>query len=379
MTERPPMLHDAHRRQLNDLETQGRYRSLIAQEGIDFSSNDYLGLAGSPRIKAAICDAIERGVSVGSGGSRLLRGNHHEHEALEEEAAIFFGTASALYFSSGFAANATLFAAMPQRGDLVVYDALIHASVHEGLRLGRAASIAAAHNDVNAFGDAILTWRGQGGLGRVWIAVESLYSMDGDLAPLDELAELARKHDAFLVIDEAHATGVFGPDGRGLGAHLDGQDNIISLRTCGKALGCEGALLTGPAIVREFLVNRGRGFIFSTAPSPLMASAVREALRILADEPERRAQLSALVADAQVRLIPLGAGTSRSQILPVIIGEDVKTMMVAGAVQKSGYDVRGIRPPTVPAGTARLRVSITLNVTHGNIADLAQTIGSALS
>lgn len=378
MIEHALPLHAMHRTQLSDLAAQGRYRRLIARGGIDFSSNDYLGLAGSPRIKAAIGDAIARGVPVGSGGSRLLRGNHSEHEALEDEAARFFLTESALYFSSGFAANAALFASLPQRGDLVVYDALIHASVHEGLRLGRATSVAAAHNDVGAFDDAIRAWRALGGLGRVWLAVESLYSMDGDLAPLDELALLARNHDAFLVIDEAHATGVFGPQGRGLGAHLDGQDNIISLRTCGKALGCEGALLTGPAIVREFLINRGRGFIFSTAPSPLMASAVRETLRILADEPERRARLSDLAGDARTRLVPLGAGASPSQILPVIIGDDARAMTVAGAVQKAGYDVRGIRPPTVPVGTARLRVSITLNVTHDDIAGLAEAIEAAL-
>ncbi len=379
MTEPLLMLHAAHRRQLSDLTIQGRYRRLIAQEGVDFSSNDYLGLAASPRIKAAICDAIDRGVPVGSGGSRLLRGNHSEHEALEDDAARFFRTETALYFSSGFAANAALFASLPQRGDLVVYDALIHASVHEGLKLGRATSVAALHNDGGAFDDAIRDWRQQGGVGRVWIAAESLYSMDGDFAPLDDLAVLAREHDAFLVIDEAHATGVFGPQGRGLGAHLDGQDNVISLRTCGKALGCEGALLTGPAIVREFLINRGRGFIFSTAPSPLMASAVREALRILADEPERRTRLSALAADARARLVPLGASGSPSQILPVIIGDDAQAMAVAKAVQHAGYDVRGIRPPTVPAGTARLRVSITLNVTHYHIAGLAEAIEAAMS
>lgn len=379
MMKRSPYVHQEHRRQLGELAALGRYRQLIAQNGTDFSSNDYLGLAGSTRIKAAIGDAIARGVPVGSGGSRLLRGNHREHEMLEDEAATFFHTESALYFSSGFAANAALFGTLPQRGDLVVYDALIHASVHEGLKLGRAVSVAAAHNDVGAFGGAIAAWRRQGGLGRVWIAVESLYSMDGDIAPLDELAALARDHDAFLVIDEAHATGVFGPDGRGLGAHLDGQDNVISLRTCGKALGCEGALLTGPAIVREFLINRGRGFIFSTAPSPLMASAVREALRILADEPERRAHLSALSADARARLVPLGASVSVSQILPVIVGHDARAMTVAQSVQKAGYDVRGIRPPTVPAGTARLRVSITLNVTHDDISGLAEAIEVALA
>ncbi|MGB5076898.1 MAG: 8-amino-7-oxononanoate synthase [Sphingorhabdus sp.] len=379
MIEASPSLNALHLGQLADLNQQGRYRRLIAQEGIDLSSNDYLGLAGSPRLKAAISDAIERGVPVGSGGSRLLRGNHPEHELLEEEAALFFKAEAALFFSSGYAANAALFSSLPQKGDLVVYDSLVHASAHEGMRLGRADAIAADHNDVGSFDDAIRSWRHHGGTGRVWIAVESLYSMDGDLAPLDALATLAREHDAFLVIDEAHATGVFGPNGRGLGADLDGQDNVISLRTCGKALGCEGALLTGPRFVRDFLVNRGRAFIFSTAPSPLMASAVREALRILADEPERRARLGELAGYARARLGDLGKGTSASQIVPVIIGDDVKAMAIAGILQEAGYDVRGIRPPTVPAGTARLRVSITLNVTRDHIDGLAELIRSTVS
>lgn len=362
----------------DNLFAMGRYRRLITQDGVDFSSNDYLGLAGSARIKRAIVDAIERGVPVGSGGSRLLRGNHAEHEALEAEATAFFGTEAALFFSSGFAANGALFASLPQRGDLVVYDEFIHASVHDGIRLGRAQSVAASHNDANAFDDAIRDWRRNGGMGRIWIAAETLYSMDGDRAPIDALAEIADRHDGFLIIDEAHATGVFGPDGRGLGAHLDGRDNVISLHTCGKALGCEGALLAGPAFMREFLINRGRAFIFSTAPSPLMASAVREALRILADEPERRDRLAALAEDARAQLVPLGGGAHPSQIIPVILGDDVRAMQAAAAVQRAGYDVRGIRPPTVPAGTARLRVSITLNATHADVAGLGEAIAQAL-
>jgi 8-amino-7-oxononanoate synthase len=202
--------------------------------------------------------------------------------------------------------------------------------------------------------------------------------MDGDFAPLDALAELADANDAYLVIDEAHATGVFGPDGRGLGSHLAGRSNVISLHTCGKALGAEGALLCGPAIIREFLINYGRGFIFSTAPSPLMASAVREALRILSDEPERRDALSALIADARTHLGRLTNMTGNSQIIPVILGDDARAMAVAAAVQAAGYDVRGIRPPTVPAGTARLRVSITLNASHEGIAGLAAVIAEAM-
>ena len=164
----------AHFADLAQLGAGGRLRRLVPAGGADFASNDYLGLAASSRLATAVGEALARGVPVGSGGSRLLRGNHPEHEALEAEAASFFGTESALFFSSGFAANAALFATLPQRGDLVVHDALIHASAHEGMKLGRAQVAAAAHNEVGAFEDAILRWRRAGGTGRAWLAVESL-------------------------------------------------------------------------------------------------------------------------------------------------------------------------------------------------------------
>ncbi len=372
-------LYEVQSRDLADLAMRERRRRLLPIEGRDFSSNDYLGLAAAPELRAAVSAAIARGVPVGSGGSRLLRGNHPEHVALEQEAAAFFGREAALYFSSGYAANAALFATLPQRGDLVVHDALVHASAHEGMRLGRAECRAARHNDVEAFDAAIGAWRAAGGRGRVWIAVESLYSMDGDLAPLDDLAALARRHEAVLVIDEAHATGVFGPQGRGLAAPLAGREDVVTLHTCGKALGCEGALIAGPAIVREFLINRGRGFIFSTAPSPLMAAAVRAALGIVAAEDVRRAALASLVDAARAALEPLGAMAGRSQIVPLVLGEDSRAMRVAAALQQAGFDVRGIRPPTVAPGTARLRISITLNVGRADIEALAATLKEVLA
>jgi 8-amino-7-oxononanoate synthase len=367
----------AQQADLAQLSAAARRRGLIGIAGADFSSNDYLGLAGSSELAEAVGSALARGVAVGSGGSRLLRGNHPEHETLEAEAAAFFRCERTLYFSSGFAANSALFSTLPQRGDLVVHDELIHASAHEGMRLGRAETLAAPHNDANGFETAIRDWRRSGGTGRVWIAAESLYSMDGDRAPLAALAELADRHDAVLLIDEAHATGLFGPDGRGLAADLDGRGNVISLRTCGKALGCEGALICAPAVVCDFLINRGRGFIFSTAPSPLMAAAVRAALGILRDQPQRREALWQRVRAAERVLGPSGAAISGSQILPVIIGEDAATMAIAAALQSAGYDVRGIRPPTVPAGTSRLRVAITLNVSEAQIAGLGQALGQA--
>lgn len=372
-------LWQAHRADLGGLAARDRLRRLIARTGRDFSSNDYLGMSGAPRLARAVEAAIARGVPMGSGGSRLLRGNDPEHEALEEDAARFFGCESALYLSSGYAANVALLATLPQRGDLVVYDALIHASMHEGLALTRADKAMAAHNDVQSFADAITGWRSAGGRGRVWLAFESLYSMDGDRAPLADLAALAELHEAVMLIDEAHATGVFGPDGRGLAAALDGRADTVVLRTCGKALGCEGALICGPAVVRDFLVNRARPFIFSTAPSPLMAAAVREALRMLVDEPERRTGLMALAAHAEAVLAPLGATVTSTQIMPLILGDEARTMAVAAHLQDAGFDVRGIRPPTVPAGTSRLRISLTQNVIPEDIDALAVALAKALA
>jgi 8-amino-7-oxononanoate synthase len=362
------------RHNLSELAARSRARQLAARAGRDFSSNDYLGLAGDPALTDAVRAAMDAGVPIGSGGSRLLRGNHEAHTRLEAEAAAFFGAEAALYFSTGYAANAALLSTLPQRGDLIVYDALIHASAHEGLRLSRAEAREAAHNDAGDFEDAILDWRHQGGTGRVWIVVESLYSMDGDQAPLDALAEVADRLEAILVVDEAHATGVFGERGRGLAAGLAGRENLITLHTCGKALGCEGALLCGSQVVRDFLINRGRAFIFSTAPSPLMAAAVSASLRLIA-EPERRERLHARIARAEALLAPVGVQATGSQILPLIVGEDARTMAMATELQRLGFDVRGIRPPTVPAGTSRLRISLTLNVDEDDIAALAQAIG----
>ncbi len=367
----------AHAADLARLGIASRRRQLVRPTGVDFASNDYLGLAASGLLADAARAALDRGVPAGSGGSRLLSGNHAEHEALEAEAAEFFGSESALYFSSGFAANAALFATLPQRDDLVVHDELIHASAHEGMRLGRADCVAARHNDIAHFDQLIAEARRKGCTGRVWIAVESLYSMDGDRAPLAELLALAERHDGVLLIDEAHATGVFGEDGRGLADAISALENVITLRTCGKALGSEGGLLCCAGVVRDFLINRARGFIFSTAPSPLMAAVTRAALALLQGAPERREALWRNIAQAQALLTPLGALASGSQILPVILGDDARTMALAAHLQAAGLDVRGIRPPTVPAGTSRLRVSITLNAGEADIARLAATLAEA--
>ena len=277
------MAGEAHRKEaLEALAAKGRLRSLTAARGIDFTSNDYLALAHGPQLRAAVAEALTRGVPLGAGGSRLLRGNHPEHEALEAEAAAFFsgGRHGALFFPTGFAANAAIAATLPLRQDLIVYDALIHASFRDGLDPERIATVETPHNDVTAIEDAIRHWRKHGGRGRVWIAVETLYSMDGDRAPLADLAALAAEQDAILILDEAHATGVYGPEGRGLAAALEGRDNVVTLHTCGKALGAMGALVSLPRLLRDFMVNRSSSFIYSTAPSPLIAATVRAALKL---------------------------------------------------------------------------------------------------
>jgi len=364
---------------LDGLQRKTRLRHLAPQRGADFTSNDFLALAGAPRLKAAIAAAMERGIPVGAGGSRLLRGNHPEHEALETEAAAFFGAERVLYFGSGYAANSALFSTLPKREDLIVHDALIHASAHEGIEASKAASTAVAHNDADAFDDAIGKWRKQGGRGHPWVAVESLYSMDGDRAPLAAFADIAERHDGFLVIDEAHATGVLGPGGRGLAAGLEGRENVLALHTCGKALGVSGALLAAPRALADYLVNRARAFIYSTAPSPLMAAGVREALRMVEDEPERRISLQQLVSFAGDELKSrLGVQPSGSQIQPVIIGGNAQAVRIADRLQDHGFDIRAIRPPTVPDGTARLRLSITLNTDRDRIASMIDCLAAVM-
>ncbi|WP_020084463.1 8-amino-7-oxononanoate synthase [Hyphomicrobium zavarzinii] len=372
-------MSDSHERALKALERRGRLRELSPRSGIDFSSNDYLGLATSPELTEAVAHALARGVAIGAGGSRLLRGNDPEHEELEADAQDFFGAESCLYFGGGFVANYALFSTLPQRGDLVVHDELIHASVIDGMRASKAAIASARHNDAQSFEDAIAAWRAAGGTGQPWLAVESLYSMDGDRAPLGALIEVARRHDGMLVVDEAHATGVLGPDGRGLAHALEGAPDVVSLHTCGKALGVSGALLLTSRGLRDFLVNRARPFIYATAPSPLMAAAVRASLRLVRDAPERRERLAKLVDFAGRALNErCGIAPSGSHIQPVILGADERAVAIARALVAEGFDVRAVRPPTVPEGTARLRVSLTLNAGEDATTRLIDTLAAIL-
>ncbi|MGD9784440.1 MAG: 8-amino-7-oxononanoate synthase [Hyphomicrobiaceae bacterium] len=372
-------MHDTHRRSLEALKRRGRLRALAPRHGLDFSSNDYLGLAQSDTLRRAAAAALARGVPLGAGGSRLLRGNHPEHEALEEKACRWLGARAALFVGGGFPANSAIFATLPERGDLVVHDALIHASVRDGMRASRADHVAFAHNDADAAQDAIQAWRTAGGCGRPWIAVESLYSMDGDTAPLADLLAVATRHDGILVIDEAHSTGVLGDDGRGLAATFEGRADVVVLHTCGKALGVMGAIVTLDPSLRDYMVNRARSFIYATAPSPLVAATVAAAIDVVTQEPDLRQRHAALVSHFAARLRQrTGLAATGTHIQPIVIGRDERATELARRMQDAGFDIRAVRPPTVPEGTARLRISLTLNVTEPDVDRMLDVLARAL-
>lgn len=366
-----------HAARLLQTKARGRGRSLGAARGLDFASNDYLGLRDAAPMCEGLLAALARGVAVGAGGSRLLRGNDPEFERLEAEAAAFFGSEAALYMGGGYQANQAIFATLPMQGDLVLYDALVHASAHDGMRRSSAQCQGFRHNNIAEAEDHIKSWRAAGGKGRIWIAAETLYSMEGDFAALDDLIALARAHDAVLVLDEAHATGVYGAKGEGLApSHPDCA--MIVLHTCGKALGASGALIVAEPVIIDTLVNQAKPFIYATAPSPLMAAAVRVALRLLQDQPERRDHAARLRAHAQVLTARLGLQATGSQIQPIPIGCDHAVLAAAGSLQAAGFDVRAIRPPTVPKGTARLRLSLTGGVQTADLDALFDHLAKVL-
>jgi 8-amino-7-oxononanoate synthase len=367
-----PSLRERLDRELGALSAQSRLREPTAARGLDFASNDYLGFASHRALAAAVQDALARGVPVGAGGSRLLRGNHPEHEALEAEAAPFFGAERAVYFGSGFDANLALFSTLPTRHGAVILDERVHASVKEGARAGFARKLASRHNDPASF-DALARRARAEGARDLTFAVEGLYSMDGDAAPLRELAEIARRHEALLVVDEAHATGVLGARGRGAAEELS-KENLVTLHTCGKALGASGALLCGPAPLVRLLQSTARPFLYSTAPSPLMAAVVRRALALLDEEPERRDRLRRLCALAS-ELLPAKTG---APIVPVVLGDDARALEASRRLRDGGFDVRAVRPPTVPEGTARLRISINCERTPEELRALAAALREVL-
>ncbi len=357
------------RKHISDLKDKKRYRSLALPNGIDLTSNDYLGMAAHPALKSAAIEALDGGMDIGAAGSRLLRGHTSSHENLESYAAHHFKAGGALYFSSGFQANYALLTGVAKRGDIVLYDSLVHASTRDGLIASKAKSYKFAHNDLNALEDVLK--RVADKAKNIWIAVESVYSMEGDCAPLQELYVLAQTYNAMLIIDEAHGTGVLGEQGKGASWDIIkkyGHDRIVTVHTCGKAIGVAGGLICASKDVIDYMINTSRPFIYSTAPMPLQAMLVHKSLQILASEEgdKRRAKLKELCDVAHIFF-----GGARTHIVPIIIGADEKAVSIAQDLQRGGYDIRAIRPPTVPEGTARLRLSLSSVLEKDALRDFA--------
>jgi 8-amino-7-oxononanoate synthase len=357
---------------LADLDAKGRRRSLRLPSGIDLSSNDYLGLSGHPDLRQAAIDALQDGIEIGATGSRLLRGHRDAHAELEAFAAQHFDVPATLFFANGFQANYALITTLIGRHDIAIFDAVCHASMRDGLHAAHVDTIKVRHNDLDHFEAALKKPRRDGA--RTWVLIESVYSMDGDVAPVADILSLCERHDAMLIVDEAHGTGVFGATGRGVTEGL-AHDRLISLHTCGKALGVAGALVCARADIIDYLINMARPFIFSTAPMPLQAVLVQKALELSAAEPWRRDRLRTLQAFLAGRLQHL---TIHSPIVPILIGDDTRAVAIAEALQAQSFDIRAIRPPTVPAGTARLRLSLNANLSEDDLAAFAKALTGAL-
>jgi 8-amino-7-oxononanoate synthase len=352
----------------------GLLRQMRLPQGIDLVSNDYLGLAEHPYLADAMRAALGD-IPAGSGGSRLLRGHHAVFDRLEERLADVSGTEAALLFGSGYAANIGLLQAVVSPGDLIVSDERNHASLIDGMRLTKAAVVVYPHQDLEALESALKRPRS----GRAIVVTESVFSMDGDLTPLLDVCEIAERFGAVLIVDEAHATGLYGPRGSGRVEELGLRERVLAtLHTGGKALGSGGAWVAGSRALRDVLVNRARSFVFSTAPLPVLAAALQAALDLVEREPNRRSEvhrkaalLRALLHDGGVRV------EGASQILPIIIGSNEDALAMQATLMAAGFDVRAIRPPSVAPGTARLRVTVRYPVSNADLRRFAGELTAA--
>lgn len=355
---------------LGELEREGLRRRLVVRSGpqtsrvvldgrelINFGSNDYLGLAADERLVAAARAASER-EGWGSGASPLVSGRGEAQAELERRLAEFEGVEAALVFTSGFAANAGVIPALVDEPDAIFGDAKNHASLIDGCRLSKATRFVYPHGDCEEL-EALLGR--SAGFRRRLIVTDTVFSMDGDLAPLSRLAELAERFDAMLMVDEAHATGVFGANGRGVVEQFDLHDRVhIRMGTLSKAFGTGGGFVSGKRSLIDWLANRARTYVYSTAQPAATNAAAIAALDVAREEPFRRTELLARAADFRRRLREQGWDVERSesQIVPIVIGDAGRTMALAGRLREAGFFVPGIRPPSVPEGESLLRVSL---------------------
>jgi glycine C-acetyltransferase/8-amino-7-oxononanoate synthase len=355
---------------------QGPRVLLDGAEVLLLCSNNYLGLADNPKVRAAAAEAAER-YGAGAGASRLISGSMTLHRRLEDRLASFKGTEAALLFGSGYLANTGTVAALAGRGAVVFSDELNHASIIDGCRLSRAEVFVYRHLDLEHLEYGL----NQAGLRARLIATDAVFSMDGDIAPLGELLGLARRHGVRLLVDEAHGTGALGPGGRGAlaAAGLSGAPDVIVVGTLGKALGGYGAYVCATAEVVDLLVNTARPFIFSTAPPPPCVGAALASLSLLAERPGLVEQLRRNAATLREALGAnrLDRGPSRTQIVPVLVGDARRAVALCERALEGGVFAQAIRPPTVPEGSSRLRLTVMANHSAGELRAAARVIGRA--
>jgi 8-amino-7-oxononanoate synthase len=409
-------------RRLEVIRGQGLYRELhpvdsapgptLQREGrtlLNFSSNDYLGLANEPLLKEAACRAVQR-YGAGAGASRLICGSLAPHHELEETLAAFKGTEAALSFSSGYATALGTICALLDKQSIIVLDKLVHACIVDAARQSGAKIRVFAHNDLNDL-ERILRWTadfrssrikvqgsgfsapGSPGRLRVLVVTESVFSMDGDHAPLGELVRLKEKYGAWLMVDEAHATGLYGLNRRGLAEETSTASQIeVQMGTLGKAIGAAGGYIAGPRVLIDYLINRARSFVFSTAPVPAAAAAATAGIRFVQSEAGEARQRLLWERVDQVRIEaraeplpgtrgdrsePTAAPLRASAILPIMIGEEAKAVEAARRLQESGVFVPAIRYPTVARGAARLRLTVTARHSALDIRRLTQALADA--
>jgi 8-amino-7-oxononanoate synthase len=367
---------DGFRVTLNELRRAGLLRELRLPNGIDLVSNDYLGLAGHPHLTEAMRAALIE-LPAGSAGSRLLRGHHEIFERIEARLAAFSGTESALLFGSGYAANIGLLQALVGPDDLILSDERNHASLIDGMRLTKAATHVFGHQDLGALEDALRAPR----RGRAIVVTESVFSMDGDCTPLEELCTVAERGGAAVIVDEAHATGLYGARGSGRVEELGIRDRVLAtIHTGGKALGSGGAWVAGSLALRDVLVNRARSFIFSTAPLPVVGAALEAGLQLIEREPGRRADVHRKSLLVRRALADAGVNAAgQSPIVPILAGSNEAALSLQSGLSAAGFDVRAIRPPSVAPGTARLRVTVRYPVRDEDLLRFAREVAEQVS
>lgn len=365
---------------LNNRKEEYLYRTLQLNDGlIDFCSNDYLSFARSEKIKQKVKEySLHDSYLSGSTGSRSISGNTLFAEDLERQIATFHDAEAGLIFNSGYDANVGLFSSIARKNDTIVCDELIHASIIDGCRLSYANRFRFAHNDVNDLEKKLKQAKGN-----VFVAVESLYSMDGDIAPLHEISEICKKYNAYLIVDEAHATGVFGRQGRGLVNHFGLEKDIFArVHTFGKAMGCHGAIVVGNEVLRNYLINFARSFIFTTALPVHSLVTIKRAYEQLAAADFNNSPLHKLIELFRKGFHRIGdvfLMDSISPIQSVVIPGNERVRNVSRQLQEKGFDVRAIISPSVPAGKERLRISLHLHNMKEQVECLLQTLKEILS